>query len=196
MATERAGYWGQMSDSVQNGTFWADRIKSQRDAPQARLATALENLPLPAAFREGCVATRMLIRKFGVETAEGQEMLKLLYWLAAVESFMLDYAPILQQPGFNVMESIPGSVMRELPFTFDQLGCDRLRLLNKTDKRWLVDVYGPPSAHRTLNELHRALWDRFEGALATKRKREDDELFGEIRSTIKAPPRPWWKFWA
>lgn len=185
-----------MSASVQNGTFWADRIKTQRGDPRARLATALENLPLPAAFREGCVAARMLIRKFGIQTAEGQEMLKLLYWLAAVESFMLDYAPVLQQPGFNVMESIPGSVMRELPFTFDQLGYDRLPLLNKTDKKWLVDAHGPPSAHRTLNDLHRSLWDRFEGVLAAKRKREDVELFGEIRAIIKAPPRPWWKFWA
>lgn len=185
-----------MSESVQNGTFWADRIKTQKGSPHARLTTALENLPLPAAFREACIAARMLVRELGTDTNEGREMLNMLYWLAAVESFMLDYATVLKQPGFNVMESIPGSVIKELPFTFQQLGYNRLRLLNKTDKKWLVEAFGEPSTHRTLNDLHRAVWDRFELALTNKRSRQDEKFFSEIGCLMKKPNRPWWKFWA
>lgn len=195
-AAERAGYWDRMSASARDGTFWADRSKAQRGDPRARLATALENLPLPAAFREGCVAARMLVRELGIETAEGREVVDLLYWLAAVDSFMLDYAQVLQEPGYNVMESIPGATFRGLPFTFQQLGCDKLRLLNKTDKKWLVAIHGQPSSHQTLNELHRAVWDHYERALVAKRGEENEQFVTELRDIMATPSRPWWKFWA
>lgn len=194
-ADERAGYWNRMSASVQDGTFWADQVKRKRGDPEARLRIALDNLPVPGAFREGCVAARMLVRKFGAETSEGLEMIQLIYWLAAVESLMLDYAPVLQEPGFNVMQSIPGTVVRALPFSYEELGCDKLRLLNKTDKKWLLELHGPPTVHRTLNELHRPVWDAYEVALVAKRRKDDEELFGEVHVAAPKLSRPWWKFW-
>jgi len=44
------------------GEFWADTIKKYHNDPNKRLMIALDNLPLPGAFREAKVALRATIR--------------------------------------------------------------------------------------------------------------------------------------
>lgn len=195
LAGIQRAYWSNLGKSVQNGTFWADEIKAHRDSPARRLAMALDNLPLPAAFSEACIGLRAMIRDCKVETEKGKELLGLLYWLAAVESFMLDRAPILGEPGFNVMESIPGSVIRGLEFSFAELGYECLRVLNKTDKKWLIAAFGTPRTHRTLNDIHSATWNRYEMALVEIRRQENENIFGKPRVMKQKPTRLWWKFW-
>lgn len=45
-------FWNGLRAQVAGGGFWADRIKEFRGEPQQRLRLAMDNLPLPAAFRE------------------------------------------------------------------------------------------------------------------------------------------------
>ena len=47
-------FWSRHRDELQKGEFWYDRIKKLRAEPEKRLVLAIENLPLPAAFRECC----------------------------------------------------------------------------------------------------------------------------------------------
>ena len=55
-------FWDGLRNDLNNEVFWADKIKEFRGEPVKRLAMALENLPLPAAFREAAIALRALIR--------------------------------------------------------------------------------------------------------------------------------------
>ncbi len=100
-----------------------------------------------------------------------------MYWLAAIESFGLPYSEHLRQPGFNVLQSIPGQVIRSLPFTYAELGYKELSLLNKTDVKWCVTLWGEPETHTTLNRLHAAVWHEYERSEAARQKRERDELW-------------------
>jgi len=84
----------------------------------------------------------------------------------------LPYADRLKEPGYNVIESIPGRLLRSLPIDYRQLGYNELRLLNKTDKKWLVEAYGEADAHTTLNRIHRRLWDEYEEKLLQRRRVE------------------------
>jgi hypothetical protein len=127
-----------------------------------------------------------------------------LYELAAYESMMLEYAPRLQQPGYNVMESIPGKLITGLEFSYNTLGYQELRLLNKTDIKWFVESWGEPSHHSTLNAMHKLTWDRFEDSLIKRRKEDSDRrmaAFLALRDLSNLPPTPepekskWWKFW-
>jgi hypothetical protein len=77
-------FWSRHRNELQSGDFWADRIKALRGEPVKRLALAIENLPLPASFREAAIATRALIRDKRKQKAEYDEELVLLYWLAAI----------------------------------------------------------------------------------------------------------------
>lgn len=165
-------FWERHRGELASGTFWADRIKTYYGDPSERLRIAMENLPLPGAFREAAVAVRALIRQRRKKSEDVTDWLQLLYWLAAVESFSIPYSERLQEPGFNVMESIPGHVVQSLQFSYQELGHAQLPLLNRTDVTWLEEKWGAPASHTTLHELHQAVWLEYEARLHTRRDTE------------------------
>ncbi len=124
-----ADFWSRHRDELQTGEFWADRIKKFRGEPEKRLALAIENLPLPASFREAAIATRALIRDKRKQKIEYDEELALLYWLAAINSFSTPYSEVLKEPGYNVVESVPRKKLKGLPFSYKSLGYNKLELL-------------------------------------------------------------------
>lgn len=184
-ASHATDFWAAMRAGLDAGDFWADRIKGYRDQPGKRLQMAMENLPLPAAFREGAISLRAMIRSRRKAGLAWNSELGLLYWLAAIESFALPYADKLQEPGFNVIESIPGKQIRSLRIDYRQLGYKNLSLLNPTDKRWLVEAWGEPQAHSTLNDLHRQLWDEYEQKLIVERQMERQAFSQELRQFLE-----------
>jgi hypothetical protein len=147
-------YWDEMHSALKEGKFWADQIKEYKDEPTKRLSIALNNLPLPGAFREATIATRAIIRAKRKANEEFEDELTLLYWLAAIRSLLLDYAPRLEEPGYNVIESIPAERLRSLQYDYSQLGYEKLTLLSKTDVKWLTEFWGEPTSHKTLNSIH------------------------------------------
>ena len=174
-------------DSIQDGTFWADRIKLVRDLPQKRLEIAIENLPLPAAFREAAIALRALIRNKRKDGIDYEDELKLLYTLAAVQSFGVPYSERLELPGHNVLEFTPCMVIRNLSFSYETLGFDELELLNKTDKNWLVANWGLPAHHSTLHKMHQHVWHKYEDLYVVEKARREEEIMAELLGEVEIP---------
>jgi len=184
-ARKRAGaFWLQAQKDLHAGEFWADEIKKYRDDPVRRLELAMANLPLPGAFEQAAVAVRALIRARRKASEPIEEDLSLLYWLAAVRSFMLEYAPRLKEPGFNIIEAIPGERLRSLSYDYAHLGYRELSLLNKTDIKWLIEAWGEPSSHATLNDLHEDLWNEYETKLIHRRKEDGEKFKSELASLV------------
>lgn len=183
----REGFWEHLSAKINVGDIWADRIKEHRHSPKRRLETALENLPLPAAFGEAAKALRTVIRKKRKENINYEDELAFLYWLAAIESFRLDYAPNLKEPGFNVVQEIPGAKIKSLSFSYRDLGYENLRLLTKTDCKWIVDAWGEPDQNVTLYDLHSGVWKEYEKKLIQKRHEERVERLGLRREAHSDP---------
>lgn len=179
-----ADFWQRHRDAIQSGEFWADKIKHLRGEPTERLRLAIENLPLPAAFREAAIATRALIRERRKLKAPYEDQLTLLYWLAAIDSFFVPYSEKLQTPGYNIVEAVPGSVLKSLPFTYAELGYKKLGLLNKTDTKWLVEAWFEPRAHSTLHVLHHDVWDKYENHVGEQLKERDEQLADLIRASM------------
>lgn len=171
--------WTETRAAIAEGRFWADEIKLLRDKPRARLALARDNLPLPGAFREAAVALRALIRAKRRGGEDYGDELRQLYDLAAWQSFGVPYSESLQQPGFNVLESVPGKTVQALPFSYEELGYRELGLLNKTDTGWLVEAWGEPAAHSTLHQLHVGVWQNYEIKLGARQAAQQQALWGE-----------------
>jgi len=151
--------------------FWADEIKDYKNDPDMRLRTAIENLPLPGAFREAAIALRAIIRDKRKNSVEYVNQLNQLYWLAAVNSFSVPYSEILREPGFNIMEIVPKSEIKNLSFSYEDVGYKKLTLLNKTDIKWMTELWGTPSNHSTLHVLYNDIWEKYElKALDEKKK--------------------------
>ena len=85
-------FWAAHREKIQSGDFWADEIKNLKDRPVDRLKMAIDNLPLPAAFREAAVATRAIIRSKRKSKEGYDQELQILYWLAATDSFSTPYS--------------------------------------------------------------------------------------------------------
>jgi hypothetical protein len=177
-------FWSRHRNELKRGEFWADRIKKLKGEPIQRLALALENLPLPASFREAAIATRALIRNKRKQVINYDEELALLYWLAAINSFSIPYSDALQEPGYNVVESMPGKRLKGLLFSYSSLGYQHLSLLNKTDINWLTELWGKPERHTTLHEMHNEVWLEYETKLAGKRKAQEQSLINSIASSM------------
>ena len=169
-------FWSAHRRNLDIGEFWADRIKKLTDEPLARLQLALDNLPLPASFREAIIAVRALIRVKHKNSENYQDELTLLYWLAAINSFSSYYSEVLREPGYNILESIPGNLVKNLPFSYHQLGYKSLWLLNKTDIKWIVEIWGEADNHSTLKEIHNNIWSEYELKLLNKRKNKEAEF--------------------
>lgn len=158
---------------AKSGDFWANR-KFGGDH-LGRLKNAMENLPLPAAFREAMIALRAIIRQLRKEKAGWLEEIKLLYWLAAIDSFSKPYSERLQEPGFNVLVSIPWDRLSALEFTYDQLGYSQLGLL-KADIKWLQECFGEPTRHTNLLDMYPGLWREHEDKLIVERQQRAQQL--------------------
>ena len=177
LAVNHVAFWGKLRADLRDGTFWADRITELRNQPVERLKLAIDNLPLPAAFREAAIATKAVIRERIKKNEDFADELALLYWLAAIESFGIPYSEYLQQPGFNVLQSIPVDVIKSLPFSYSQLGYKHLGLLNKTDIKRFVARWGEPLEHTTLNKLHAETWRKFEIEERLRQERQRQALW-------------------
>ncbi|MBC7698633.1 MAG: hypothetical protein H7Z70_09740 [Bacteroidia bacterium] len=169
-------FWGSHRKDIYVGEFWADRIKAFKGEPVTRLQFAIQNLPLPAAFREAVIAIRSLVREKRKNSDVYQDELALLYWLAVMDSFSVPYSETLCEPGYNIIESIPGDVVKNLPFTYHQIGYNKLSLLNLTDITWIIELWGEPESHSTLNVFHNKTWHEYELKLLNHRKAQKHGL--------------------
>ena len=163
--------------------FWADEIKKSRDNPEERLKIAIKNLPLPAAFREAAIALRAKIRSKRKAKISFDAELEMLYLLAAIESFGIPYSQNLKLPGYNVLSFIPAETIKNLTFSFDSLGFENLELLKKTDKKLLIEHWGTPKNHSTLNELHQDVWLKFEKLYSEHQQKNEKLLLDQLSLT-------------
>jgi hypothetical protein len=173
-------FWKRKAAEINSEQFWADAIRHLRAQPCRRLDLALDNLPLPHAFEEAAAAQFDIISQKKAANIHCRRDLTFLYWLAAVRSFLVPYAAKLQEPGFNVVESIPCSVLKAIPLPWHELGYEQLQLINEISAQWLIEQWGKPKAHTTLFALRNDLWIEYEDRLIASRKSDWDSLIAGI----------------
>lgn len=141
---------------------WSNYIKKHKEDANKRYEVAQQFLPWPLGFKESVLALRAIIRDKKKANEDYQSELLSLYLLAAWESFCPKQCEKLQQPGFKVFGQIPGGLVTAFPVDYEQLGYQQLKLVTKTDAKLLVDLYGEPKQHTTLNQLFQQLWQQAE----------------------------------
>ncbi len=126
---------------------------------EARLSEAYRLIPLPAAYREAAVALRGLRR---TDSENSECYVKQLYDLAVKNSLSTDYSDFCKCPGFNILETIPETVISSLEYTYSEMGYEKLSLLTVTDIKSVTGLWGEPKSHKTLNEKYHKLWHDYE----------------------------------
>lgn len=180
--SEIESFWSRQRAELHSNNFWADEIKKLKDEPAKRLDKAIENFPLPAAFREATVALRSIIKALRKAQQNYEKELSMLYRIAAIDSFMsaTQYIEEILEPAFNVIEIIPKEILESLSYKYKILGYNCLPLLNKSDCKWIVELWGQPDEHTTLRALHQNLWDKYCECLIDKRWKEENKFLKEL----------------
>lgn len=126
---------------------------------------AMRHLPLPGAFHQAAVSLRAIIREKRKQKTEYEPYLIPLYHLAAILSFCIPYAARLKQPGYNVFARVPFSEFSRMSLAWNALGYEKLNLLTKMDRKWMVAAWGEPKIHTTAHEKYLPIWNQYEDLL-------------------------------
>lgn len=154
-----------------SGMFWVDQVRSLKQFPEKQLAICIECLPLPAAFIKAAIAIRAIIRSRKKTGVPCLDYVELLYRILVVDSYRIDYAPRLKSPGYNVVETTPGSILWNMDLDYNKIGYNRLKLANQGDKKLFEQEWGKPSRHSTLHIVCKELWNHHESICIDQRKR-------------------------
>lgn len=131
------------------GSAWHQAIQQSKDHPTQRLQLAIKMLPYRTAFTEAARAVRAMLRQ---KPAQSEPLLYLLYWLAAIQSFLSIKSGM--PTGAKVAGAISGKEILNLPINYAELGTDQLSLLTVTDRHRLHENWGAPLQHQRLGELN------------------------------------------
>lgn len=122
----------------------------------------LYNLPIPAAFREAMIALRSIIKDKNNDSIDSKDDYNLLYRLGVINSMAMPYSEFLKQPGFNVLERIPGGMLFNLDIPYKKIGYNQIELFNKIDCKNFVNLWGEPESHQTMNTYYNNIWIKYE----------------------------------
>ncbi len=158
---------------------WQERcqqLKSEGKLGDA-LALARQVYPQWSAFEQQAVILRMQIRdlkrKGGPEsdsaTGSIDELVSQLYLAAARASCLHDKLDDMPAPpvGRKLAEVIPQSEIQALEMPYEHIGSDKLRLLTKTDRRMLEELWGQPSSHMSARTYHKQYWQQRQAQAST-----------------------------
>ena len=89
------------------------------------------------------------------------DYLKQIYDLAVQYSMQIDYSEFCKCPGYNIIEIIPKTATENLEYNYNDIGYNELTL-SKTDIKEIVNLWGEPEHHSTLNKMYHDLWHEYE----------------------------------
>lgn len=131
------------------GSDWRQRIKEHKNDPISRLQLAWQMLPYRTAFNEAAIALRAILRE---KTHDERQTLNLLYWLAAVHSF-ISIDP--ETPSGDLIASyLPGTTLLKMEVNYSELGLNELPLLNTTEKNRMETLWGKTEQHSSLQKMY------------------------------------------
>lgn len=158
----KGGFDPSIGGAPSNDEHWYLTAQTSKDNPLKRFEAGVKGLPMPGAFTEAALGLRAVIRDKIKNNEDYEDYLKELYTLAVWQSFSMKYSERAGTLGHNILERIPGSKIAKLKCDYQDIGYKHLDLINKTDAKRLVAIWGEPKSHTTLLDFHSDLWKKYE----------------------------------
>jgi hypothetical protein len=112
--------------------------------------------PQWSAYEQQAVIIRMLIRERKKHGGDIKPLAKALYRTAAQASCLHDRYEGTPAPGSpaKLAKLMPRKTLETLDMPYQQIGYEHLRLLTKSDRRMLADMWGEPATHVSARVFH------------------------------------------
>ena len=167
---------------------WADKVDSLKRAGKFAEAVRLcrKHYPFPYAFTNAAIAIRRQISEHRKEKSDWTHLLEQLYHNAVCEDFFssIKWADVIDN---NLASSTAALFTERISAPYQNIGYERLRQLNQTDRKWLVEAWGEPSAHATPRGSNDGVFAEAVQRFKLAAKESSDELFGS--HGLERPPK-------
>ena len=142
-------------------TDWRQSCQTLRD--QGRFDEALlacqQAWPQWQSFDQDARVMRAAIRRHSGDAAQRNHWLQQLYRLAAQASFLHDKVAGLPDPSrHSLAKRFTPAQIDVLDMPWAELGYEQLRLLTKSDRKQLVQLWGEPDTHQSARYFHANQW--------------------------------------
>jgi hypothetical protein len=180
--------------------FWFDRARrlKQQGELSELMHLCIANLPYPAAFRELAIALRRASKNLRQAGEPDEQCWRVLYVWAVYERFLFASPTVTLSPAagfteagrtysaFNVAElAHRQGAMDRLVADYQTMGYARLSLLNKTDRKRLVERWGEPAQHQDPRQVYQQAWGgyvhTYERTIIAEQESFRDELMAALK---------------
>ncbi len=145
--------------------------------------------PEYSAFNAMQVAIRKKIRSLRKSKQSYDRELKQLYSICIYEHVVCQWSEEDDYDIGPIQADIAhkARMYKNLDYDYKKIGYEELDTLNKTDVKWLKDIWGEPESHHDPREKHAKEWDRYsaEAKKLFEKKQTDEhkhEFFEELLS--------------
>ncbi|HBX36501.1 MAG TPA: hypothetical protein DEG76_04040 [Pseudohongiella sp.] len=147
-----AGDWKQLAQS----------LKNQGDY-DAALSACNVAWPQLQGYQQAAIIARAAARAATEESRA--DWLQTLYRLAAEASLLHDKVPGVPDLKWqSLSQRFTAEQIAQIELPWRELGHEHMRLLNKTDSRQMVDLWGEPERQQSAKAYHRSLFEPSEPA--------------------------------
>jgi len=172
---------GYIKRQVRNGKErpgeWALKAFGIEDFGNEDLLDAFSSGARTVHLRKALIALRKTIRKRRKENADWHSPLTALYRIAALDTLVHTKEQIYDvgMPGDVIENYLSKKEVAAIDIDYEQLGYECMPLLNKTDKKWIIEAWGEREYHSTVFDAYREFYDRGVARLAWGELSERDE---------------------
>ncbi|MDT8399575.1 MAG: hypothetical protein RQ899_13270 [Pseudomonadales bacterium] len=149
---------------------WQDKVKTARnqDAYAQALALCSAQYPKIEAFQQALITLRAEIKTRRKQQLPIADTLLTLYRTAVLADLLRSDMVLNADSSSLDMSAFASACLAEFDFPYRHIGYQKLRLLNKTDCKRLVECWQEPDTHRHADEFLGSDWSRFVASFAAR----------------------------
>lgn len=135
-------------------------LKKSGDLDQA-MRICEQEFPLWGAYNQACIIERLRLKKLAPDSEEGAALLRRLYRLAVNAELLHDKSENADHLTLNQLKALDLGSMDELEHPYRVIGYAHLRLIRKSDVKFMQALWGRPDQHQLPRDYHRSWWQNF-----------------------------------
>lgn len=146
-----------------NSGSWLNTVAALKKSGELDQAMRIceQEFPLWGAYNQACIIERLRLKKLAPDSEEGAALLRRLYRLAVTAELLHDKSENADHLTLNQLKALDLDSMNALEHPYPAIGYAHLRLIRKSDVKFMQALWGRPEQHQLPRDYHRTWWQSF-----------------------------------
>lgn len=151
------------SKSGSGSSSWLDTVAALKKTGELDQAMRIceKEFPLWGAYNQACIIERLRLKKLAPDSEAGAALLRRLYRLAATAELLHDKSDEADHLTLNQLKALDLTSLENLDHPYAAIGYAHLRLIRKSDVKFMQALWGRPDQHQLPRHYHQSWWRSF-----------------------------------